>query len=83
MSHLNEDNAKLIARVRRIGGQVSAIERSLTDGAECDAVLQQVAAARGALNGLLLQLLESHLREHAGEPDGIDVAVSVLKSYLK
>lgn len=60
---------KLTARVRRIGGQVTALERALADHVECGAVLQQLAAVRGAVNGLVFELLESHLREHVAPND--------------
>lgn len=72
MSHLAEAPA-LIARVRRIAGQVAAVERGLGEGSECAAVLQQVAAIRGAVSGLMDELLEAHLREHVAAP-GLDAA---------
>jgi DNA-binding FrmR family transcriptional regulator len=87
MAHLAKDKAKLISRVRRIGGQVASLERALTDEVECGAILQQLAAVRGAVNGLMLQVLEGHLREHVA-PKGrntseLEPVVAVLKSYLK
>ncbi len=56
-----------MARVRRIKGQVEALERALEAGSECAPVLQQMAAIRGALNGLMTQVLESHIREGIGQ----------------
>ena len=64
MSHVVRNRAKLLARTRRIGGQLSTIERALTDGVECVAVLTQIAAVRGAVQGLLLEVLSDHLDEH-------------------
>lgn len=64
MAHFSGSNTDLIARVRRIGGQVSAVERSLRDGADCASVLHLVAAVRGAVNGLLDQLIAEHLEAH-------------------
>ena len=69
MSHLADQKQQLVARVRRIVGQMGAIERNLDEGAECAAVLQQVAAARGAINGLMDEILEDFLREHVARPD--------------
>ncbi|MBP8131426.1 MAG: metal/formaldehyde-sensitive transcriptional repressor [Candidatus Hydrogenedentes bacterium] len=67
MSHVAKERKKLLARVNRILGQVkalhSAIERAETD-ADCHRVMQQVASIRGAMNGLLLQFLDEHTREH-------------------
>ncbi len=87
MAHLARDKARLTARVRRIGGQLAAIERALDDEAECGEVLHQLAAVRGAIHGLTLQVLEGHLREHVASADGDDAELqpllAVLRSYLK
>lgn len=64
MSHISENNVALLARVRRIGGQVGAVERALQKGAPCAEVLHLVAAVRGAVNGLLDEIIADHLREH-------------------
>lgn len=73
MAHLHAQ-PELIARVHRIVGQLASVERGLSDGADCGAVLQQVAAIRGAVNGLMDEVLEAHLREHVAAPDLTDVA---------
>lgn len=88
MAHLAKDNRKLVARVRRIGGQVAALERALTPDADCGAVLHQLAAVRGAVNGLMLQVLEGHLREHVAPTNRrgqaeLEPVMAVLRSYLK
>ena len=58
-----EEKKKVLTRVRRIRGQIDALERSLEGDAECRAILQQIAAVRGAANGLMAEVLESHIRE--------------------
>lgn len=63
MPHSPEDKRKALARVRRLRGQVEALERALEAGADCAPVLQQMAAIRGAVNGLMSEVLESHIRE--------------------
>jgi DNA-binding FrmR family transcriptional regulator len=91
MSHLSSSNADLIARVRRIGGQVAAIERSLRDDADCATVLHLVAAVRGAVNGLLDEVLAEHLEAHvarAGLTDqeraqGADELLAAIRRYSK
>ena len=91
MSHLNADKSKLIARVRRIAGQISAVEQSLGEDTDCSAILQQVAAARGAIDGLMNEILGAHLREHVGAPGlsavararGVDEVLAALKRYAK
>ena len=90
MAHTTGDK-KLLARVRRMKGQVQAVEKALESGADCGAVLQQIAAIRGAANGLMGQVLESHVREHLGADNvpadqrqaDLEQVVTVLRSYLK
>ncbi|TCV96449.1 DNA-binding FrmR family transcriptional regulator [Luteibacter rhizovicinus] len=89
MSHIHGDRKKLISRVRRIGGQMASLERAIEGDAECGAVLQQLAAVRGAVNGLILQVMEGHLVSHvadSGNPQQLselEPVLAVLKSYLK
>lgn len=91
MPHSAEEKKRVLARVRRIRGQLDALERALESGEACGPVLQQIAAVRGAVNGLMAGVLESHLREElapfAGEngarQSSIDDAVSLVRSYLR
>lgn len=78
--------------MRRIQGQVEAIERSLNEEYDCSAVLQLISAARGAMNGLMAELLEDHIRYHVLDPPhkprpeqalAVDELVDVVRSYLK
>jgi len=64
MAHLEKDNKKIIARIRRIKGQLEAVERGLNEDIECFKVLQTLSACRGALNGLMGSLVEDHIKEH-------------------
>ncbi len=92
MAHLNDNKPKLLARVRRLRGQVEALEKALGQEQEvdCTALLTQVAAVRGASQGLMVELLADHLKHHVARPEQIDarelavedVAV-ILKRYLK
>jgi DNA-binding FrmR family transcriptional regulator len=92
MSHTVKEKAKLLARVRRIKGQVEAIERALENELGCSDVLQLVASVRGAVNGLTVELMEDHIRNHvvnpAREPDpdrarGAEELIEVVRTYLK
>jgi DNA-binding FrmR family transcriptional regulator len=90
MAHTVRDKAKLLTRVRRIQGQTNALERQLDDDSDCIAVLQQIAAIRGAVNGLMAAVIEDHLTDHvvnesdlAQRQQDLDVVLQVLKSYLK
>lgn len=81
----------MLARVRRIRGQTEALERALDEGVECAAVLQQIAAIRGAVNGLMAEVMEAHIREEfsqAAESPGVrerqvSEMVLLVRSYLK
>nr|WP_145546227.1 formaldehyde-responsive transcriptional repressor FrmR [Variovorax boronicumulans] len=68
MPHSPAEKKKALLRVRRIRGQADALERALQAGADCGPVLQQLAAIRGAVNGLMAEVLESHIREEFGTP---------------
>ncbi|KRG58470.1 metal/formaldehyde-sensitive transcriptional repressor [Stenotrophomonas sp. W1S232] len=68
MPHSPQEKKKVLARVKRIRGQCDALERALEAGADCGPVLQQIAAIRGAVNGLMSQVMEAHLREEFGHP---------------
>lgn len=92
MSHTKKDKENLLARTRRIRGQIEAIERALEDDEECASVLQQIAACRGAINGLMGELMEGEVRDHVLSPSskpGSDRAraaeqlIQVLRTYLK
>ena len=63
MPHSPEEKKRAIARLRRIRGQVDGLERAIAAGTACGPVLQQIAALRGAVNGLMAGILDSHLRE--------------------
>ncbi|OZB67361.1 metal/formaldehyde-sensitive transcriptional repressor [Stenotrophomonas acidaminiphila] len=65
MAHTHRDKKKLLTRVRRIGGQVAALERALeSDEGDCAQVLVQIAAAKGAMHALMMEVLAGHLSEH-------------------
>ena len=91
MPHLSHPHSDLIARVRRIGGQVSAIERALEAGAECEKVLHLSAAVRGAVNGLMEEIIAEHLEEHVAAPGltdadrtrGAQDLLTVIRRYSK
>jgi DNA-binding FrmR family transcriptional regulator len=90
MSHTAKDKNKLILRVRRIRGQVEALERALEEEQECADVLQLLAGARGAMNSLMAELIEGHIRFHvlnghrkAEQQEAALQLIDVVRSYLK
>ena len=69
MAHLIREKKKLIHRVRRIRGQVEAIERSLEEESDCAQILQTIAACRGALDALMSEVFDGHIRMHLADPE--------------
>lgn len=90
MAHTKNQKDKLIARVRRIRGQLDGVERALEREASCAEVLRQLASARGAMSGLTAEVMEDHLREHvlsaATDDDrrqGGEEMIEVIRTYMK
>ena len=92
MTHIQRDQKKLLARISRIRGQVEAVERALSDGKDCGLVLQTIAACRGAINGLMSEVMEGHIRDHILDPaheptptqqEAAEDMIDLIKSYLK
>jgi len=92
MSHLThaEDKAVLLARVRRLKGQIEAIERAIEAERDCGKILHLVASVRGAVSGLTAELIESHLAHHIRDNDdpearrlGAEDLSKALRVYLK
>jgi DNA-binding FrmR family transcriptional regulator len=81
----------MLSRIRRIKGQAAAIERAVQGDGECEDILQLVASCRGALNGLMAELIEGHLRFHVLSPgqktlpsqlEAAEELISVVKRYF-
>ena len=92
MAHTIRQKNKLMARVRRIRGQVEALERALDAEIGCGDVLMLVASLRGAVNGLSAEVIEDHIRHHVVNPDsdsdparaqGAAELIEVVRTYLK
>ncbi|WP_374627665.1 metal/formaldehyde-sensitive transcriptional repressor [Pandoraea sp.] len=88
--HTIRDKNKLLARVRRIQGQAQALERLLSEESDCVEILQQIAAIRGAVNGLMGAVIEGHLVDHLvneAEQENREAELApvlhVIKAYLK
>ncbi len=92
MVHSVSEKQKLVNRVRRLRGQVDALERALEAKAGCAQIMQQLTAARGAINALMAEVVEDHIRMHMIDPDrqptgreaeAAEELVSVMHSYIK
>lgn len=90
MSHTTHEKTRLLARVRRIRGQVEALEQALESERGCAEVLQQIAAVRGAVNGLMAEVIEDHIEGHLLPAKGdtkrrqsAEELIDVVRTYLK
>jgi len=92
MAHIIRDKKKLLNRVHRIRGQVEAVERALETEADCSEVLHTIAACRGAINALMTEVIEGHIRFHLVDPDlrptsaqaiAAQELIDVIKQYVR
>jgi len=91
MSHVNHNAPKLFARLNRIKGQIEALDLALKNDVACSVFLHQIASVRGAIDGLMSEALEGHIREHLGNnshegeerEQDLEQVINVLKTYLK
>ncbi len=90
MSHIEKDKQKLVARIRRIRGQVDAIERSLSSADDCADVLMLLANVRGGINSLMAEVLEDHIRNHmmtekslVPPTELVEDMIDLVRAYLK
>jgi DNA-binding FrmR family transcriptional regulator len=91
MAHIHENKQKIATRISRIKGQVAALENSLNTDVDCGAFMHHIASIRGALDGLMLETLEGHIREHLSEVNedsahrqqDLEEVIHVVRTYLK
>lgn len=92
MAHTIRDKKKLLNRIRRVRGQIEAVERLLETEQDCTEILQQIAACRGSINGLMSEVLEGHIRFHLVDRkeghkphkgSAVEDVIGIAKSYLK
>ena len=91
MAHTIRDKKKLINRVRRIRGQLDAVENALEKELDCTDIMHALAASRGALDSLMAQVMEGHIQLHLVDPDDHPTSpqakaaqelIDVIKTYL-
>ena len=92
MAHTVKDKQRLLLRVRRIRGQIDAFEKLLAEEADCSKTLHLTVACRGAINSLMSEILEGHIRFHIVNPDdnpapaqteAAEDVIEVVRTYLK
>lgn len=88
---IGKEKQKLLSRIRRMGGQVTAVERAVAAGDECADILMLLAAIRGGVNSLMAEILEDHIRLHITHPQKgpasaeelTEDLISLVRAYLK
>jgi DNA-binding FrmR family transcriptional regulator len=88
MSHLPREKLDLVNRTKKVIGQLESVLRGLNDDDSCAEVLQRLSAARGAINSLMAELLEDHIRNHMprnskSSEEAADNVVQIVRTYLK
>jgi DNA-binding FrmR family transcriptional regulator len=92
MGHTIREKEKLLNRVRRVRGQVEAMERAIDEEKGCGDVLHLIVAARGAMNSLMAEIIEDHIRMHVVDPasernsakaKGAEELIDIVQAYLK
>jgi DNA-binding FrmR family transcriptional regulator len=92
MAHTIRDKQKLLNRVRRIKGQIEAVERAINGEQDCSAILHAIAACHGAIKSLMAEVIDGHIRFHLVDPDqqptgeqarAAQELIDVIRAYLK
>ncbi|WAF84102.1 metal/formaldehyde-sensitive transcriptional repressor [Metapseudomonas otitidis] len=91
MAHTLKGKKQLLTRIRKIKGQAGALETALEEERDCLAILQQIAAIRGAVNGLMAEVMEGHIRDHLGDDSlsaeqrqvEVEQVATLLRSYMR
>ena len=91
LPEISKEKQKLLSRIKRLAGQITAVEHSVTEGDECADILMLLAAIRGGVNSLMAEILEDHIRLHITHPDSrtespeelTEDLISLVRAYLK
>lgn len=88
MSHKSREKLDLLNRTKKVVGQLESVERALQEEASCADVLQRLAAARGAINSLMAELMEDHILNHMprnsrSSEEAADDLIEIVRTYLK
>lgn len=92
MTDAIEDRQKLINRVRRLAGQIEALERAVEHDAGFTEVMRLLTAGRGAINSIMAEVVEDHIQAHMmggdrrpsrTELEAAEELLDVLRSYIK
>jgi len=88
MSHLSREKLDLVNRSKKVIGQLESVERALNADEPCSEVLHRLAAAKGAINSLMAELMEDHIRNHMphrtkSSEEATGDLIEIIRTYLK
>jgi DNA-binding FrmR family transcriptional regulator len=91
LPEVSKEKQKLLSRIKRLAGQIDAVQRSVTEGDECADILMLLAAIRGGVNSLMAEILEDHIRLHITHPNRAGQSadeltedlIRLVRAYLK
>ena len=88
MSHSSREKFDLVTRTKKVIGQLESVLRALNQDEQCADILQRLAAARGAINSLMAELMENHIRNHMprnskSSEEAADDVIQIVRTYLK
>ena len=90
MPHKIKEKTKVLARVNRIKGQLDAFAKATESDEDCYQIMQLLSSCRGALNGLMGEIVEGHIREHIVEAENKKIAtesgeelIEIMQSFWK
>lgn len=88
MAHTSREKLDLVNRTKKIIGQLESVLRGLNEDEQCADVLQRLSAARGAINSLMAELMEDHIRNHMprnskSSEEAAEDVIEIVKTYLK
>ena len=88
MSHLSREKLDLVSRTKKVIGQLESVLRAIEEDARCADILQRLAASRGAINGLMGELMEDHILNHMprktkSSAEAAEDLIEIVRTYLK
>jgi DNA-binding FrmR family transcriptional regulator len=92
MAHTNRDQQKFLVRAQRIRGRILALEKALARKEDCSKILHLIAGSRGAMDNLMVEILEGQIRFHVADPSrapaserakATEELIAFVRGYLK
>jgi DNA-binding FrmR family transcriptional regulator len=88
MSHTSREKLDLVNRTKKVIGQLESVLKGLSGDEQCSEILRRLAAARGAINSLMAELMEDHILNHMPKnsksaEEAAEDMIQIVRTYLK